>query len=106
MNADVVRRKYLVIAEVLDVLRVVPRLLVTGYGYLVWDTVQWYQALPEPSTQHTALVSAIVGASAMVFGFYTNTGTNWDRGFVSWDPTKAKTQTEDAPAPSKPTKSG
>lgn len=101
MNIDIFRRRHLAMAELLDAWRVVPRLLVTAYSYLVWDTVQWFQHIPEPTTQHTALVSAIVGASAIVFGAYTNSGHNWKEGFVLWDQKKAlevKTPKTDKPA--------
>lgn len=62
------------VADTLNELRIVPRLLVAGYSYLIWDVVQWFMALPEPNSQQAAFVSALVASSAGVFGFYTNTG--------------------------------
>jgi len=90
-------------AEFIDRLRIVPRLLVTGYSYLVYKVVDWYMNLepyfPDdikpmlnelaktsgdvqlllvqaPTTQHAALVSMVVGIAAAVFGLYASTGNN------------------------------
>lgn len=99
MNIDSFRRRHLAIAELIDAWRVVPRLLVAGYSYVVWDTVEWYQLLADPTTQHTACLSAIVGASAVVFGFYTNSGSKWANGIVLWDKSKVeKTEEETKPS--------
>lgn len=64
-------------AEILDAYRVVPRILLLGFGYLVWYVVQWYTGLTEPSTQQTAFVSAVVGVTAPITAFYFNTGRKW-----------------------------
>lgn len=55
-------------------LRLVPRIIVAGYGYLIWDVVQWYMALPEPTTQQAALITTLTGVSVAVFGFYMQGG--------------------------------
>jgi hypothetical protein len=62
------------IAECLNRLRIIPRLLVTGYGILIWQVVSWFMGLPSPDTQQAALVTTVVGASGMVFGFYMQGG--------------------------------
>jgi hypothetical protein len=36
-----------------------------------------------PSTQHAALVTAVVGIAAAVFGLYSNSGRKWN-GFTNW----------------------
>ena len=66
-------------AEVVDAFRGIPRLLVAGYAYLVWNTVNWFMDLPEPTSQHTFLISTIIGGAAAVFGLYVNSGSGWDR---------------------------
>jgi len=96
-NIDSLRRFYLSVAEATDAWRIVPRLLVTGYGYLLYSVVTWYSELAPymlegcvsetvtdciiraPSTQHAALVTAVVGVAAAFFGLYTNSGQKWDR---------------------------
>jgi hypothetical protein len=37
-----------------------------------------------PSTQHAALVTAVVGVAAAVFGLYANSGKKWN-GFSHWN---------------------
>jgi len=62
------------IASVINGYRVIPRLLVGMYGYICWETFQWFTALPDPSSTQATFASIIWGASAAWFGFYTNTG--------------------------------
>lgn len=62
------------VAECLNRLRVIPRILVAGYGVLVWQVVAWFMDLPLPDTQQAALVTTVVGASGIVFGFYMQGG--------------------------------
>jgi hypothetical protein len=107
-NIDRYRKVHLAMAEMIDAWRVVPRLLVGGYAYLVYLTVKWYMALephvipgcmPEgstvpvvaqclemaPTTQHAALVTIIVSISAAVLGLYTGSGKKWESGFNNWN---------------------
>ena len=63
-----------VIAQCLNRLRVVPRFIVGGYGYLIWVVAQWYMSLPDPNTQQAALITTLVGISVPVFGFYMQGG--------------------------------
>ena len=97
VNIDVIRRFYLSIAEATDAWRIVPRVLVTGYGYLLYQVIRWYMELvpymldgcvsetitdcivEAPTTQHAALVTAVVGVAAAFFGLYANSGQKWDR---------------------------
>ena len=66
-------------AEIIDAFRGVPRAMVLGYAYLVWHVVDWFMSLSAPSTEHTFLVSTVVGGAAAVFGLYVNSGSGWDR---------------------------
>jgi len=61
-------------AHCINRLRIVPRVIVAGYGYLIWDVVQWFMALPEPTTQQAALITTMTGVSVAVFGFYMQGG--------------------------------
>lgn len=60
--------------------RIVPRLMVAGYGWLMWRVSDWFMALPEPTGTQAAFVSTLVGASAAVFGLYVNSGGGNARG--------------------------
>lgn len=100
---------HLAAAEAVDAWRIVPRLMVAGYAYMLAYMIYWYMQLKpyvltdcvtalgpgaaasiqhcimiEPTTQHTALITAIVGISAGVFGFYANSGRNWAGGVFKW----------------------
>ncbi len=99
---DQIRQKYLALAERIDSFRIIPRVLVAAYALLVYLVVSWYMALEPyllegynstvirdciiqaPTTQHTALVTAVVGAAAVVIGLYTTTGRKWN-GFTPWN---------------------
>ncbi len=101
-SIDTYRKAHLAIAELVDAWRIVPRLLVGAYSYLVYIVVKWYMALEPkmiegctsdvvtncivqaPTTQHAALVTTIVGIAAAVFGLYTNSGKKWN-GFTPWN---------------------
>lgn len=111
--AQVVINKYrlmhLAIAEAVDAWRIIPRILITAYVYLLSYIIWWYINLKpylmkdciealgvdvaskidqcivqQPSTQHAVLVSAIVGIAAAIFGFYASTGRRWTEGVHKW----------------------
>ena len=63
------------VAECLNRLRIIPRMIVASYGYLVWTMVQWFQTLPDATTQQVTLVTTIAAMAPVVFGFYMNGGT-------------------------------
>ena len=112
-NVDTWRKGHLAVAEWIDAWRIVPRLLTAGYGWITYTVVKWYMNLkPEiiegcnveilkevcviqaPSTQHAALVTAVIGIAAAMFAFYTNSGKRWN-GFTNWNkPGEAQPQPE------------
>lgn len=59
---------------ILDNLRVVPRILISLYGFICWDTHVWFKSLPDPTASQSAYVSLIWGAAAVWFAFYINSG--------------------------------
>lgn len=94
-DIDVVRRRHLAMAEAIDAWRIIPRTLVALYTYMLYKVVYWYMTLEshmpkelldriseltpeqinalmtqEPTTQHTALVTAVFGISAAIFSLY------------------------------------
>ncbi len=68
------------LADAFDSWRVVPRILVALYCYLLYTTAIWFMALPDPSGTQAAFVSTIVGAGAAIFGLYTNSGRGTTNG--------------------------
>lgn len=109
INVDKWRKTYLAVAELSDAWRIIPRLLVAGYAYLVYMVISWYITLKPtiidgcditllkqvciteaPTTQHTSLVSVVMGVAAIVFTMYTNSGRKWN-GFSNWNTTNNNT---------------
>ncbi|CAL9969845.1 hypothetical protein VPHD479_0138 [Vibrio phage D479] len=62
------------IADAFDKWRVVPRILVSMYCYLLYQACIWFMALPDPTATQAGFVSTVVGAGAAIFGLYTNSG--------------------------------
>lgn len=58
----------------LNRLRVIPRLFLSVYMYLLITVCQWFMSLQAPTMEQASFVSVIVGAGAAWFGLYTNTG--------------------------------
>lgn len=54
--------------------RLVPRLLVLLYGLFCFYVGDWFMGLVDPTTQQSAFVSVVWGASAAWFGLYVNSG--------------------------------
>ncbi|MFY0655402.1 MAG: hypothetical protein JXR12_01360 [Neptunomonas phycophila] len=109
-----IKDRFLTVAELVDAIRFVPRLVLGLYAWLVYWIVSWYinfetqvvtkcdsatlnvllrEKVPlEEAKQiacsvtevighpngYTMLVSTIVGAAAVVFGLYTNSGRSWN----------------------------
>lgn len=60
--------------EQLNKWRVVPRLLITGYGVACYQIAMWFMHLPDPTGAQATFVSTVFGASAAWFGLYVNSG--------------------------------
>lgn len=82
------KETWLSVAELFDAFRIVPRILLVGYGILLYKTVTWYMMIAPliidnkvlidgPTTQHAALITAVVGLGAAIFGLYSNSGRSY-----------------------------
>jgi len=106
-KVDLYRKRHLMVAEFIDAWRLIPRLLVAGYTWLLVKVVIWYMdkepyllegcdvatlgkecLVQAPSTQHAALVTAVVGIAAAIFGLYSNSGRKWSEGVKTWNGAK------------------
>ena len=65
-------QKFIFIAQALDSWRIIPRLFLSVYMYLLYFTTFWFMDLPDPSFEQSGLISIVVGAGAAWFGLYTN----------------------------------
>ena len=61
-------------AKEIDKWRIWPRLLITLYGVMFYQTTAWFMSLPDPTNAQSAFVSVIVGAGAAWFGLYVGSG--------------------------------
>lgn len=107
-DIDFWRKGHLAVAEWFDAWRIIPRAVVILFGYGVYAIIRWYMKLEPyllegcieaggkvteclmtaPTTQHTALLTAMFALAAAVFGFYSKAGRSWN-GFVPWNGKKA-----------------
>lgn len=113
-DIDAWRKLHMSFAEWVDAWRLIPRTVVVCYGIMMWQIIDWYMnlkpyviegcnvdALKElcivnaPTTEHMALVTAVLAVAAAVFGLYTNSGKTWN-GFTHWNVHK---ETPPAPKP-------
>lgn len=65
------------IAELLDAYRVVPRILLFFYGYLVWYITNWYLPIQNPTTGQTAVFTTLLGSIPVIVGLYQSSGRRW-----------------------------
>lgn len=98
------RRRLAMIAEAMDYYRLVPRAVLIVYGTMVWTVLEWFMKLPTPGTEHTVLVSTVIGASAVVIGLYQKSGKDWDKPLIKWfiNGDVGEVEQEEKPAPVKP----
>lgn len=61
----------------LDYLKVTRRTVLVVYGYFLYETSQWFFSLPDPTTQQVTYVTAILGLAGIIFGFYSNSPSDY-----------------------------
>lgn len=71
------KQAWMALAEVIDALRIFPRLFISVYIFLVIYSGWWIYHLPEITALANALVLGILGVGAAWFGLYVHTGKNW-----------------------------
>ena len=62
------------LADTLDELRVIPRIIMAGYGVLVWHVVSWSLAETTITTQHASIIASIIGIASFLVPAYFNSG--------------------------------
>jgi len=65
------------IAEIVDAFRIIPRIILIGYVYMLYSSTVWFMNLPDPSGSQSAFVATLWGAAAAITGFYNMTGRAW-----------------------------
>ena len=64
------------LAKAVDAWRIFPRLFLTVYIFLLYNSTMWFMGLENPSLEQSGLISIIVGAGAAWFGLYAGTSKN------------------------------
>lgn len=60
--------------EKINAWRIIPRLMVLGFAYVVWDVGNWFMALEDPTNSQAGFSATVYGAIPFVINFYCNTG--------------------------------
>ena len=50
--------------------RILPRLMMLGMSISAWRVVEWFMAIPDPTSQQAALVSVVTGTLAGAFAVW------------------------------------
>lgn len=58
------------LANLLDLFRVIPRVLMLLYCWILYNSTLWFQALEDPNGAQSAFISVVYGAAAGLFGLY------------------------------------
>tara|TARA_B100000586_G_C20094713_1_gene421842 strand:- start:1212 stop:1592 length:381 start_codon:yes stop_codon:yes gene_type:complete len=66
-------QRWIHFAHMVDQWRIFPRLFLTVYIILLYDSAWWFMDLVEPTLEQSGLVSVLVGAGAAWFGLYAGT---------------------------------
>lgn len=74
------KEKWLDVAEVIDSLRIYPRIIVSAYGWLVGYVTVWYMRAPlvDHTVHDVAMITGVYGMAAYVIKVYLDGGRNWD----------------------------
>lgn len=58
------------LAKVVDAWRIFPRIFISVYLFLLYESAMWFMSLEAPTTDQFGLVSVIISAGAAWFGLY------------------------------------
>lgn len=72
-------KNWIYFARMTDAWRPLPRLFFGSYIVMLYQSVQWFMAQPEPSAEQAGLVSVLVGAGAAWFNSYVKTKGDGNR---------------------------
>ena len=79
MTLNEKRKISMAIAEGLDYFRIVPRLILISYSYLMYEVVQWFMELKAPTTEQASLIVTLLGVAGAIIGLYQKGGKAWSK---------------------------
>ena len=65
-------QKWVFLGKTVDARRIIPRLFLGIYMYLLYYATFWFMDLADPTLEQSGLISVLVGAGAAWFGLYTS----------------------------------
>jgi len=65
-------QKWIFAAKAMDAWRLIPRVFLGVYMYLLYYATFWFMDLADPTLEQSGLISVLVGAGAAWFGLYTS----------------------------------
>jgi len=65
-------QKWVFLGKTIDAWRIIPRLFLGIYMYLLYYSTFWFMELEAPSLEQSGLISILVGAGAAWFGLYVS----------------------------------
>jgi len=72
------KQSLLTVAELADAFRVLPRIILVGYGLVVIELVHWAMNLPSITVEQAGLVSIVTAMFAPLSNWYMQTGRKWN----------------------------
>ena len=66
-------QRWIWLSQMVDSWRIVPRMFLSVYIYLLYFCTMWFMDLAEPTMEQSGLISIVVGAGAAWFGLYAGT---------------------------------
>ena len=73
------KKVWMDVAELIDAMRVFPRIFVGVYMFGCGAVVNWAIGLPDISTQQAGFISVMSGTFPFVLNFYMQTGRQWQK---------------------------
>ncbi len=67
------------LAKIVDTIRLIPRLILVGYGILVYNISVWAMSNLKDPVAQAAFVSTIIGAIPFIMKFYMQNRKDWNQ---------------------------
>ena len=85
MNIDDKRLYAMGLAEALDYFRIVPRLILVSYSYMMYEVIQWFMDLTNPNAEQAGFVVSVIGIAGVIISLYHKSGRNWTNTIPKWN---------------------
>lgn len=85
MNIDDKRLYAMGLAEALDYFRIVPRLILVSYSYMMYEVIQWFMDLTNPNAEQAGFVVSVIGIAGVIISLYQKSGRDWTNTIPKWN---------------------